>query len=188
MDEFNPYAAPKAEISRDAPWIDEDIDIWRDGKTLVVKKAKKGVILPARCVKCNAPAAQMLKRNLMWHPPGWYFMIIISLPIYIIVALIVRQTIKLEVGLCETHRGKRRLAITIGWVLSLLGIGLLVAGLIITNDLSPYLVGIGIASLLIGILYGNFGAQTLTAQRIDKHFARLNGAGPAYLTVFPDWR
>ena len=43
---------------------------WRDGNTLVVRK---GVILPHRCVRCNAPAdGPFTKHTVYWHHPALY--------------------------------------------------------------------------------------------------------------------
>src|SRR4051812_44962371 len=85
MPEFNPYAAPKTPLapsSRKQMPVEEGL--WADGKVLVMTKSAE---LPDLCIKCGAPAeGYRLKRNLMWHPPAWYLLILFNLIIYAIVA------------------------------------------------------------------------------------------------------
>ncbi len=67
MDEFNPYSAPEVGItqSRLATEADEGRGVWQDGDILVMAKVAR---LPSRCVKCNEPATNRLKRSLSFGP------------------------------------------------------------------------------------------------------------------------
>lgn len=114
MAEFNPYEAPAAEIAKEEHHLKEPGGAWRDGKLLVMRPEAN---LPDRCIRCNAPAGGFrFKRNLSWHPPGWYLLLFFNLIIYVIVALIVRKRAKVAVGLCARHRKKRANAIILGWL------------------------------------------------------------------------
>src|SRR5205814_9695916 len=96
------------------------IGVWRSGKVLV---AAKGTVFPDRCVKCNAATSptQRMKRTLYWYPPWVILIILFSLLIGLIVAMIVRKTGKVEIGLCEEHRGKRIRAMLVGALLTIGG-------------------------------------------------------------------
>ena len=48
--------------------------VWRDKATLIMSKDAQ---LPARCIKCNAPATgARLKKKLSWHHPAIYLLIL----------------------------------------------------------------------------------------------------------------
>jgi hypothetical protein len=186
----NPYQAPKAAVGKQA-WAtrDEWLGYWRDGKQLVVRK---GTELPDRCVKCNAPAeGYRLRRNLSWHAPAWYLLILISLLIYIIVYFFVRNTAKLDVGVCPAHRRRRVMSILAAWIGIVVSIGLMVAPLAAPQFQNDTVVAVmiisGIILLLTSIVFGILRAQIVTPARIDKEFARLKGVCWEYLEQCPDW-
>lgn len=87
--------------------------LWRDKRAVVLGARAE---LPDRCVKCNAPGeGRRLKRNLYWHPPAWYLLILVNLLVYAVAALAVRKRATIEVGLCEAHRIRRWMHIGIAW-------------------------------------------------------------------------
>lgn len=189
MDGVNPYAAPQSEVVVDALLAEPGDGVWRDGAILVMRKE---AVLPDRCVKCNQPAGGgRLKRSLAWHHPAWFFLILISLWIYIIVALIVRHTAKIEIGLCEVHRRKRRNAIAVSWFLVLAGIGAFCAGLGLSGGFGPTpwyapasLVG-GVVLFLAGLIYAVVAVPPVTPQKINKEFVWLKKVDPDYVAEFP---
>src|SRR5205085_3670359 len=123
--------------------------LWRSDRLLVMSRE---ATLPDRCVKCNAPAhGQRLRRNLYWHSSYLYLLLLLNLLIYLIVAIIVRKRAKVEIGLCDSHRHQRWLAITLAWFGFLGGIGMLIAGA--ANDW-PVLGLLGLPILLGGLVIG----------------------------------
>jgi hypothetical protein len=188
----NPYAPPTSgSLTRDLHQDYPD-PAWRHGNTLV---ARKGAELPDRCIKCNAPAGgYRFSRKLSWHSQGWYLLIFVSLLIYILVYFLVRWQGRVTVGLCERHRTRRKRAILWGWLASLAGIGLLIAGVGYSDrsrlDSSPLgtigMVG-GLVLLLAGLIGGMIGAQVLVPVRIDKHYIWLKKVSPDYLAELPEW-
>ena len=102
----NPYAPPQARIVARAPGSGDSEHVWRENNTVVLLP---NADLPPRCVKCNAPAEEPVKqRTLYWHTPWLYLLILVSLLIYLIVALIARKGVTLHPGLCTEHRTARR--------------------------------------------------------------------------------
>ncbi len=149
----------------------------------------KDAELPDRCVKCNAPAnGYRLKRNLSWHPPVWYFLILISLLVYIIVALVIRHTAKIQVGLCEEHRRQRRWAIALGWIGSLAGIGLIAFSASL-QDTQWFPIGLVLGLLFFFgfLIYGISVSQVVAPKKIDKRFVWLKKVSPDLLAKLPDW-
>jgi hypothetical protein len=188
----NPYAPPKSEPLKGDRHLDYPDPAWRHGNTLV---ARKGALLPDRCIKCNAPAGgYRFSRNLTWHASGWYLLILISLFVYLLAYLLIRWRGEVTVGLCERHRMKRKRAIIWGWLSALSGIGLLIAAISFSesarlnpNPLVPIGIIGGLVLLLAGLIGGMLGSQVLVPTRIDKHFIWLRRVSPDYLVELPDW-
>ena len=154
---------------------------WQSGDKLVLGLKTS---LPDRCVKCNAPAHGFrLKRHLNWHPGGYYLLFLLSPLIYIIAALCVRKIARIEVGLCEQHRARRRNWMIGCWTTAILSIGFTVVD--VTGNGTFGLIGLPLlaAAAIAGVVTGRVVAPT----RIDKEHIWLKGAGPKYLDGFPDW-
>lgn len=156
------------------------ISAWRDGKNV---HTFNGATLPDRCVKCNQPTANKLKRKLQWHHPAIYALILVSLIVYVIVAVIVRRTAVCHVGLCEAHRSARVRDLwlgNVGWLGSLIG---LIASF--ANDLP--VIGVGLIALfLASLIYLVVRARVVYPIRIEKDgTVLLRGACRSYLESLP---
>ena len=158
--------------------------IWRQDNQLVMRKDAQ---LPAICVKTNQPATSWLRRKLSWHSPGYYLLILISLLIYIIVALIIRKTADIKIGLSRPIVVRRRWAIAGGWLGGLLGIGLFIAGVSQNPSGSPGLVILAIIVGLGSIITGLFMSRMVVATKITNEYVWLKGIHPEYLNAFPEF-
>ena len=168
------YAAP--EYGQGGP----STAVWSEGNLVV---ARKGAQLPYLCVKCGAPAeGKLLRRKYYWHLPIIYLTILAGLLIYVIVALCVRESGTVEIGLCRVHRNRRRVGIAVGLGGLFAGIGLFIAAAILEEG---YLVPLGILVLLVGSIAGLLMARVLSPTKIDTQFLWLRGAGPAFLQTLP---
>jgi len=181
MSDLNHYTAPKAAISAKERQLEEG-GAWRDGDLLAMTS---GFGLPDRCLKCNQPTDQRrLKRNLSWHQPFWFVLLVISPLIYIIVAMIVRKTGKVAVPLCPAHRRSRRWAIAVGWLSALVGVGFIIIGAGMFDRPDVGLIG-GLVFLFFGILYGVLRSQVAVPQKIDKRLIWLRKVHPDFLAELP---
>lgn len=152
---------------------------WRDGNALVMHKQGD---LPDRCVRCNAPANGIrLKRDLSWHHPAIYLIILAGLLIYVIVALIVRKTAKIEVGICKRHRSRRRIGIAVAWLMALLGI----ATFFLTTEQHAWPVIVGLLLILLSLIVGMIASRVVTPKKIDDSYVWLTGVHPDYLAQLP---
>jgi hypothetical protein len=172
----NPYAAPSADADSERLVLGgSDYGVRRDGMYLVIPA--QGASLPSRCVVCNAPARARLKRKIYWHPLGYYFLILISALIYVIVAVIVRNRAHFELGLCEQHARRRRNGILIGWFGALASlIGMIVVGA--SGIESSLLMGLLVLTMVACPIIGFRMAQVVSAHRIDKRDAWLRVGRP----------
>jgi len=155
--------------------------VWRQDSKLVMSK---DAVLPDRCVKCNAPTTGRLKRKLAWHHPAIYLIILVALLIYLIVALVLRKSATVEIGLCEEHKAKRKRNVLVTWLLAGLGLfGFIVA--ITTND-GTY-VAYGLLAFLAALIFGVVAARVVSPAKIDERFVWLRGINKEYLDELPQW-
>lgn len=155
--------------------------IWRNKSVLVMTKQAP---LPHRCVKCNAPTHHTLKRNLRWHHPALYILIIVGFLFYAILAMVLSKTATINVGLCETHAAARKRDILITWMLVLLSFGSFYFA-VVAEEMGFLLVGV--ALLLGAIIYGSLKTRVVAPQKIDDHYVWLTGLNASYLEQFPEW-
>lgn len=186
MSSENPYQPPNVSDPNLKPHeIDKD-GIWRQGNLLVMRKT---AVLPDRCVKSNVPTDRKLKRNLNWHHPAIFLSILISLCVYIILALILSKKATIHIGLSDEWFAKRSRAIMIGWgsvVASIVMIGAGIA-LVDQNDAFGILIAVGVLVFLVGAIYGLIAARMVAPTRIDDQFVWLKGVHQEYLKTLPVW-
>jgi len=169
-----PYATPAFSQPDPMPTA------WSQGDVLVVRK---GARLPHACVKCGLPGdGKPVRKTYYWHEPWVWVTILAGLLVYVIIALIIRQSGQIEFALCSQHRAKRRNGVIIGLLGLFGGIGLFVAA---GMQNEAYLVPLGIFVMLAGAIVGLIMARVLTPKRIDTHFLWLRGAGPGFLQTLP---
>lgn len=155
--------------------------IWRDNSVLVMTKE---ALLPNRCIKCNAPAGEQLKRKLTWHHPALYLLILVSVLIYAVVALVVRKTAIVTVGLCEEHSSARRQNIWITCLLVFLSVASFALAMLMEEGL---LAAGGSAFLLAAAIYGGVTLRIVAPTKIDNYFVWMKGVNQNYLQQFPEW-
>jgi hypothetical protein len=193
MDETNPFASPlhlgTAMPVQAIPVAQPEGGIWRDNGVLVMRKT---AVLPNICVKSNTPCeGQRLKRDMYWHHPAIFLTILLSIWIYIILALVLRKKATVWIPLSEEWWARRRQAITIGWSLVLLGalIAILCPIVGTANKIDLLLLGIplGVVIGLGGAIYGLMAARMVAAKKVDDEFVWIKGIHPAYVASLPDF-
>lgn len=172
-------------------YVDSEIrGLWREGNLLVMRKE---ATLPDRCVKSNEPTTRSLKRNLTWHHPAIYFVVLVNLIIYAIVALIVQKRAKIAVGLSDKWFTRRRRAIIIGWTTAVLASILFCSGTVMLSGVRPDngLGGLALAVATVlglgGIIYGVVRSRIVTPARITDTHIWLKGVHPDYMAELPIW-
>lgn len=145
----------------------------------------KQASLPDRCIKCNEPTHNKLKRNLRWHQPWLYILIIVGVLFYAILAMVLSKTATINVGLCETHAAARKRDIIIAWALVLLSF--VTFFLAIANEAMGFML-VGVVLFLGGIIYGAVRTRVVAPQKIDDQYVWLTGINATYLDQFPEWR
>lgn len=176
LDRFdNPWTPPAAETLEVQPLP----EVWADGNVIVLRP---GTDLPERCVICNSrDRVTMRRKRVVWHHPALYLLILLNPLVYFVVALIVRRSARVQVGLCETHHRQRLARIFAG--LGVTGLGILISALQFGNGGGMLLLAIGFT--IVALLVTFFLAQTVSAERIDARWVRLKGAGAAFLDGLP---
>jgi DNA-directed RNA polymerase subunit RPC12/RpoP len=158
---------------------------WRDGKYLVVTPHGP---MPTCCVKCGGPAEKTLRKTLTWHHPALYFIILVGLLVYLIVALIVRKTAKLQVPVCSQCMARRRRNIAIAWLSFLVGVGLIFTSAfwVSDEDLSTW-VGLSGGAFLLFALIWAVAIQFILAKKITDQFVWIRKVSPNMLGTLPQF-
>ena len=155
--------------------------VWRNGAKLVMSRDAE---LPPRCVKCNVPTHLRLKRKLSWHHPALYLIILVALLIYFIVAMVLRKSATVEIGLCDEHQAKRRRNV---WItVTLVIVGLLGFVFAIGFEDGMYLL-MAFGALIAAMIYGIAVARVVAPAKIDDRFVWLTGVNKQYLDELPQW-
>jgi hypothetical protein len=155
--------------------------LWREGKKLFTRSETP---FPDRCVKCNAPANGFrLKRVLYWQHPAYYLLLLCNLLILLIVVMIVRQKAVVHIGLCETHRKQRQLAIIICLSGIFAGLGMIIGGGVAQ---SGWLALAGALIFLTGAIWGIVKGRTIAATKIDKGSVWISGVCREFLEELPE--
>lgn len=171
----NPYAPPSAASYGTPPAATGEL--FRDGNLLVVRD---GAPFPDRCVRCNEPAeGYRLKKTYYWHPPAWYLLIFAGVLIYAIAAMVARKKASFAVSLCQRHRSRRVLLISLGIGIPFLALAAwIVSGNVVMGTIL-------LISILVGPVLAVLGAQLMTPKRIEDGYAYLKGAHPEFLASLP---
>jgi hypothetical protein len=184
----NPYAAPLVATPYQLPpKLAPFAGLWRQGNVLVMHKMAP---LPDICLKSNQPATRRLKRTMYWHPPYLYILLLISWPIYIIVALIMQKNATLHVALTEEWFARRRTRMLIAWGIVLASVALLVGGIALSDTLgdSTVLAVLGAIVLFFGgLIFGLIACRLVWAARITDEYVWLNGVHPEFLNRLEIW-
>jgi len=160
--------------------------IVRQGSKLFIPAPLPGhvVDLPPLCVRCGAPSnGKPVKKAFSWHHPALYFLLISPL-IYVIVAVIVRKMMKINVPLCQEHAKRRSIAVTLAWVLPLIGIAdafILPQFNVDGGIVALVTTGLILAGLVIWAIVGN----PIRPARIDKTHGEFSGFCETFLQQFP---
>jgi hypothetical protein len=154
--------------------------VWRDDKTLVMTRDAQ---LPDHCVKCNAPAHGFkLKRKLSWHHPALYVVVLVAWIIYLVLAMALSKRATVFLGLCTEHIKRRRIFLTIGWVMLALGV------IIPVLAFSYEYLGIGLLGMLlflVSVFWLVFANRVVNVKKIDDRYVYLTGIDANYLARFP---
>jgi len=159
---------------------------WREGKNLVVAR---GGPLPDCCVKCGAAATGVLRRTLTWHHPALYALILVSILIYVIVALIVRKTAKLQLPVCSTCASRRRRNLAIGWLSFVLSIACFIAGgsIVDSNERAGAALLISGGVLILFSLIWAVGIQFVLTRKITDRFVYIYKVSKDMLSTLPQF-
>jgi hypothetical protein len=163
--------------------------ISRRGSKLIIPAPppSQAAILPPPCIRCGAPAdGKPVEKTLYWHHPAIYLAILAGVLIYVILAMVLRKGIRVRVPLCAHHAKRRSTAITLAWVLPLVGIA--DAFILPRFNVDGGLVAlITTVLILTGIVIWAVVANPIRPSKIDQFQGEFTGFCPAYLQQFPEW-
>ena len=163
-------------------------EIVRSGSHLFIALPPEGqvVYLPPFCVKCGQPATDKpVVKRFSWHPPALYLLILFALLIYVIVALVVRKTVCIGVPLCAHHAQRRKVWVTLAWVLPVVGIADAFVLPRLFNMDPGWIVLLVVVFILGGLVIWAIAGNPIRPQSIDTFSAEFSGFCDAFLEQIP---
>ena len=155
--------------------------VWRLGKKLVFRS---GAPLPSKCIKCGQPSTMRLQRTVYWHAPWIYLLILASLPIYVVLALVLRKKAEVAIPLCEEHRKARSMGLLMAWLLFFGMIGAIFA---VVSFQQPWIALAGLGCLIGSIVFG-VRSRLLVPTLIDENgIAQAKGCCDEFLRSLPTY-
>jgi hypothetical protein len=155
--------------------------VWRDGKLLVTIK---DATLPNRCIKCNAPAMKLLKRQVEWYPRYVLLVFLLIRIVGIILYFCLRRRATIYIGLCEDHINKRRFGMLIGG--SVMTAGFLLFFGQMSSDPNIGLIMLGLMMALVGICVMVSVYRTVSATKIEEPYVWVKGVNQDFLNDLPN--
>jgi len=188
----NPYAPPRSDLQSTPAAVPQPEHlfnvggVWRTGDLLVMQK---GTTLPNRCLVCNQPAAVQYPKKMYWHHPGLYILVLLSLPIYVIAALIARKKADVVLPLCAEHAEKRKKASTTANLMMVFGLVLMFGSCFALDSDNggtfAIILGVGFLVLLVGAIVLSAGANPIIPKKIDDYYVWLRKVSSSYLAALP---
>lgn len=161
--------------------------LFRDGKKLVVSRTAP---MPPLCIKTGEPTDRYLTRELRWHHPLVYVLLLTGVIPYLIAALMVQKKQRVRIYLTPERIKSRRIGLAIATVAALGGVTAFIAGIIQMEQeesLGALLVAGGLLAFVIGLILALVYSNPVRAARIDDDHLWLKGAGQPFLATLPDW-
>jgi hypothetical protein len=142
---------------------------------------------PDRCVVCNSPAhGNRAKLVLTWYPPQVY-LLLIAPPFFLLAAIFLRQSAKLNVGLCDAHSRRRRRAFYVVPVAVPTTVGACAGGLeLVPKGHNELAVAVILCSftLLVALTWSAARSRTLRVRELKGGTVRAK-CGDAFLKSLP---
>jgi hypothetical protein len=162
-----------------------DSTVTRDGSLV---RSGRFAQWPDRCVVCNEPAqGNRVKLVLAWYPLPVYLLIFLALPLFLLAAIFLGQSAKLNVGLCDAHLRRRRRAFYVLPVAAPATVGACAGGLqLVPKGQDELAVAVMLCSvaLLVAIAWAARRSRTLRVRRM-KDGTVWAKCGPAFLESLP---
>ena len=161
--------------------------ITRDGAKLVIPvgMALPMALLPPVCVKCGAPAdGKPVEKTLYWHQQWLYLLILVTLLIYIVLAIVMRKQMRIRIPLCRQHAERRRGLLILAAILPLIGVadGFILPSLGVDTGLVVLAV---VVFILAGLVLWAVAGSPIRPTLIDQNQGVFTGCCETFLQQFP---
>jgi hypothetical protein len=163
------------------PADDKAVLAWRDGDLLVLAP---DAVLPDRCVKTDLPAdGRTADVALLWHEPGWYWLLVLNPIVYLAVARLVGTQVVVTVPVTRAALSAARRARVLTLALLVAGLASwLAAALLVRAELF----WLGFAVMACAIPVYLLGARFIRVRRLVGERVWIAGASPNFLARLPE--
>ena len=168
-------------------------------KVYLQGRCSKPTDQPDVCARCGAETTNRVKKTFSWYPP-WIIVtfFIGGLPLYLILAIVLRKTYTVAVPLCAEHKGHwtKRLLLNLLGVFGLLGGGIALGVLFFAlGDSDPAnretYAGVGVLTIIGGILACLVlvvitSTTAIRTTEITDRGIRLAGVGKEFVAAYEE--
>jgi uncharacterized membrane protein len=146
--------------------------------------------LPDICLKSNQSSTRRLKRNLSWHHPAIYLLILLHIFVYLVVALIVRKTATIHIPLTEEWFARRRRRMLFAWGMVLASCVLFGVALsrVDQEQWAPLAMILAILLVVAAAIYGLVACRLVWPKRMSDQYIWLKGVHPDFLSRLEVWQ
>jgi len=147
-------------------------------RILIYRDETDGDYFPHRCVCCGVETERQVKNTFTWMPAWVNILILAGLMPWLIVALVMRKSMRISLPICDRHRGHWRARRMYVWLGLLLWIAYTITLSMLFKQLPEDFANAGIVILIFGVLiwlmlgmvYTNSG---ISAREITDKWAEL---------------
>jgi hypothetical protein len=163
------------------PDADVAWEAWRDGDLLVMAP---DAVLPDRCVKTDLPAnGRTAEVSLLWHEPAYYWLLVLSPIVYLLVARAVGTRVVVTVPVTEAALAAARRAWRLTLALLAAGVVAWVAAVVLTE---AELFWLGLVLMVLPIPVYLLGARFIRVSRLEGERVWIAGASLNFLARLPE--
>ena len=158
-------------------------NVWSKDNMVV---AHRHALFPDNCIICNQPAKGIsVKKMVFWHTPMLLPVLLLSLPFYVIFALVFKRTLRLDIPLCPKHFWQRRIVSSVG--LGLMPVAFWMVYIAMSTSKPPLILS-GILSVIVGALLAGWALNPIWATRIRGDYAVIKGVHSDLVNELPTWK
>ena len=116
----------------------------------IYKNEADGEYFPRLCMRCGQPADCDVPQTFAWMPAWVHVLLFVGLAPWLIVALVTRKTMRIVAPMCEAHRGHWRVRKLYIWLGVLFWIGVVVALVVIWDQLPKEATNVAVMCVMFG--------------------------------------
>ena len=156
--------------------------VWRRNDNLVIAK---DAVFPDRCIVCNHAAhGRSIRKVFVWHSPLLLPLIVLSFPLYFMLAFLWRKILRVDLPVCKKHRNQILFRTSCAFMMMPQFFIMGAFGLFYNL---PPLILVGLITSIAGVLLLIIARNPVWAWFIRSDYGLIKGAHPDFISSLPEW-